>query len=152
MAPNETRTPGPDAPGQVVRGRPRFIDVRSTKSPDGSREIEVTLEWPGGRRSSGEGESVGLPEAEDRAAAQATLAAIGSGPLPDPALRLRGTKAIRAFDHLVIVVAVDRDVDGGTTPLIGSVCAPKSDRVRGAVLATLNAVNRVIEGEVPPNR
>ncbi len=152
MAPPEVARDAQQSRPTPARGRPRVEGIRSAKAPDGSRTIEVTLSWPDGTRSAGHGASVGLPEAEDRAAAEATLAAILDGPTLDRSLRLRGTKAVRAFDHLVIVAAVDRGIEGRSRPLIGSVCAPKADRIRGAVLATLNAVNRVIEGKAGPSR
>jgi len=117
--------------------------------PDGSHLVRLTLGWPRGDDSRGEAVGHGIPEAIMRAGAEATLAAIAGGPFPTPAFHLRGVRAVRAFDHRVIIVAIDHPDNPGGRPLIGSVAVAAGDLARGGVLSTLDAVNRIVEASVP---
>lgn len=79
-----------------------------------------------------------------RAGARAALAALAGLTDDEVTMELRGTKAVRAFDSLVVVAAVRvRDGDG-RRDLIGAVRAPDDDLVRGGILAALDAVNRFL--------
>lgn len=139
----QTLPPSPG--GGRPRGRPRCESIDSSRSRDGGRDIRVHLSWPDASRTHGYASSVGLPEAEIRAAAEATLDALLSHGSETPSFRLRGARAVRAFDHIVVIVAIDRDSEPGTPPLVGSVATLRSERIRGSVLATLDALNRLIE-------
>lgn len=141
----QPRSPDLPATAERPRGRPRCESIDSNRSRDGGRDIRVHLSWPDESRTHGYASSVGLPEAEIRAAAEATLDALLAHGSTTPAFRLRGARAVRAFDHIVVIVAVDRDSHSGTPPLVGSVATSRSERIRGSVLATLDAVNRLME-------
>jgi len=60
-------------------------------------------------------------------------------------LELRGTKLVRAFDSLLVIVAVRSRLDDRRFDLIGSTVAPEDNLARGAALSILDATNRVIE-------
>jgi len=82
------------------------------------------------------------PSGELRCAAQACLQALAQG-VPEAAFEILGVKSIRAFDANVVIVSLAaRGITGGPR-LVGSYLAG-DNLARGAALATLNAVNRVI--------
>lgn len=86
-----------------------------------------------------------------RAAVEATIRALA--PLCEGQLRLelRGVRSLRAFDAVLVIVALLARPEPGEVPyrLIGSVAAPDEDLIRGTVMAVLDAVNRVMEGYTP---
>jgi hypothetical protein len=97
-----------------------------------------------GRSYSGESEGNQTLEGEVRASAEAALqAAMGAtGGTLD--LDLRGTKALRVFDSWVVVVMVRAWIDGEPRQLLGAYPCPDDDTARGAVVAALDAINRVL--------
>ncbi|TVP47878.1 MAG: hypothetical protein EA350_04100 [Gemmatimonadales bacterium] len=140
------------------RERVELLDVVLVVTPNGGSEVTVHLGVPGGERFIGQGAGLGHREGTMRAAVDATLRALT--PLCDGRLRLelRGVRSMRAFDALLMIVALtatvvsDPDSDGDSIPggdryrLIGTVAAPEEDLVRGTVMAVLDAANRVVEG------
>jgi hypothetical protein len=82
------------------------------------------------------------PSGELRCAVQACLHALAQG-IPELAFEIVGVKAVRAFDANVIIVSLAVKGLPGAARLVGSYLAGQN-LPRGAALATLNAVNRVI--------
>lgn len=124
--------------------RARLRDFRFSRTQAAICTAEVELEAPDGRRVVGRGRGAAIPTGEVRAAAEATLAALAllapEGALP---LELAGVKSLRAFDETIVIVAITADRAGEPARLLGCVLAG-GDVARGAVLATLNATNRVL--------
>jgi hypothetical protein len=60
-------------------------------------------------------------------------------------LELRGIRLVRAFDALLVIVAVRARVADRRMDLIGATVAPGDDVTRGAVLSFLDATNRLVE-------
>jgi hypothetical protein len=124
------------------RERLRFTDFQFRRTPDGRCTAEVELEWIDGVLLRGTSAGQSSPTVDLRVAAEATLRAIEH--FSDNVLRLEliGVKAIRAFDATVIVVAVDTRGQQNSRLLGASLV--ESDPVRGAVIAVLQATNRVL--------
>ena len=124
--------------------RARLRDFRFSRTQAAICTAEVELEAPDGRRVTGRGRGAAIPTGELRAAAEATLVALAllapEGALP---LELAGVKSLRAFDETIVIVAITADRSGEPVRLLGCVLAD-GDVARGAVLATLNATNRVL--------
>ncbi len=81
--------------------------------------------------------------ADLRIAADAALRAIEAFSENAVLFELIGVKVMRAFDATVVIVAVYIKRVEGPRRLVGAVLA-EEDIARGAVLATLNATNRVL--------
>jgi hypothetical protein len=132
------------ATGERTGPRARLRDFRFTRTQAAICTAEVELEAPDGRRVTGRARGAAIPTGELRAAAEATLVALSllapDGALP---LELAGVKSLRAFDETIVIVAVAADRLGEPVRLLGCVLAD-GDVARGAVLATLNATNRVL--------
>lgn len=124
------------------RERLRFTEFRFRRTPDGRCTAEVELEWVDGVMLRGSSTGQSSPTVDLRVAAEAALRAMEH--FSDTGLRfdLIGVKAIRAFDATVIVVAVDTRGDE-VHRLLGAALV-EDDPVRGAVLAVLQATNRVL--------
>ena len=127
------------------RCRLRFDDFRLERFPDGRCRAAVVLEWTQDRRYEGEAEGTQTQEGEIRAACSATLAAVALSTDGKLALDFRGAKAIRVFDTWVVVVSVKAVADGDARRLMGSYPCPDENRARGAVMASLDATNRLLE-------
>ena len=135
--------PSIPAPADLVRReRLRFTDFRFKRTADGRCSAEVELEWMEGVRVHGDAAGQSSQTVDLRVAAEAALRALER--FSDGQLRfeLVGVKAIRVFDANVIIVSVTNH-GGGPTKLLGS-CLVETDPVRGAVIAVLNATNRVL--------
>jgi hypothetical protein len=124
----------------------RLVEFRPVRTPAGVCRAEVELEWQDGSRvigrSSGQSSSFG----DLRIAADATLEALRQGGSDPGRFDLVGVKAVRAFDASVVIVSVIASFAGGPTGvrLVGAAFAEGDDAARGAVLAVLNATNRII--------
>jgi hypothetical protein len=125
--------------------RVRCQAVRTEISPDSRCRTRVELEWSGGVIYYGEGEAINTPEGQIRAGAGAAVQAAENATGSQLRLHIRGVKGIRAFDGHVVIVALRGEDDEQRFDLIGSAAAPDDDLVRGAVLAVLNATNRILE-------
>ena len=138
--------PLPDAlehliPAAPVDGRPRLVDFGFSRTKAGLCCADVVLEDGSGQRWQGRAHGSSSPTGEMRVAAESVLRALEQG--RGSRLELLGVKSLRAFDAMVVIVAVAADRDGVTTRLLG--CALAGDDLnRGAVLAALNATNRVL--------
>lgn len=124
--------------------RVKLREFRFNRTQAGISLAEVELEAPDGRRVVGRARGAGIATGELRAAAEATLAALSLlAPPGSLGLELAGVKSLRAFDETVVIVSVTGSRLGEPARLLGCVLA-EDDQVRGAVLATLSATNRVL--------
>jgi hypothetical protein len=121
--------------------RARFIALDVTTPEPGRIEATVALEWRGGTFR-GECSAEVNPAAELRACATATLRAIEAQVGGATRFSLIGVKEIQVFDHnlLVLLIHCPQLPD---PRLIGTAIIDR-DRRRAAVLAALNATNRVV--------
>ena len=127
------------------RERLRFDDFRLDRFPNGRCKAQVGLQWTRGRSYTGEAEGTQTKQGELQAAAQAALAAATESVEGRVALELRGIKAVRAFDAWVVVASVSARIDNLDIRLLGAFPIPGPDISRGAVLAVLDATNRVLQ-------
>jgi len=127
------------------RERLRFDDFRLDRFPNGRCTARVGLHWTRGRSFTGEAEGTQTKQGELQAAAKAALHAAQESVQGHVALELRGVKAVRAFDAWVVVVSVSARVDNLDIRLLGAFPSPGTDVSRGAVLAVLDATNRVLQ-------
>ena len=58
---------------------------------------------------------------------------------------LVGVKAVRAFDAWVVIASVRATAQGRDYRLIGAKACDEDDLTRGAAIAVLDALNRVLE-------
>lgn len=125
------------------RRRVRLVSANLTRAADMRCQGEVCLEWEGVEYR-GKQEGVGRSIIEHRVVAEATLKALELLLRGDVRFRLIGTKAVKAFDDNVAIVAVGVDgVEGGAERhVIGAALAEENDMVRGVARAVLNATNR----------
>jgi len=134
-------------PAPVQRHRLRFERAEREAARDGHDTIAVTLEWEN-RPYRGEASGVHTREGELRTSASATLAAtreiLGEG---GPRLELLGIKAVRAFDGWVVIASIElrTDADPVRLRLLGARTCEDDDLIRAAAIATLDALNRVLE-------
>jgi hypothetical protein len=144
--------PAAPAADPFRRGDPpriRFIAVRVSRAAAGRGRVEVELESLRGDRVCGAADVQAIVEGELRAAAAATLDALHQASDTGHRFALLGVKNVRAFDQHVVLVQIaleagpGQDADGRPTRLVGSAFAD-ADLMRGAVLAVLNASNRVL--------
>ena len=77
-----------------------------------------------------------------RCVAEATASALERVAQGRVKLDVHGVKAIETFDTIIVVVRLLSEVDDLAERLVGS-CLIKQDPTRGAVLAVLNATNRL---------
>ena len=135
-------TPFPPA-SRRPRVRCSGVDVDLTR--EGSCHVRVRLEWVGGPAFTGEATGNATPEGQMNAGALAALNALAAVSAHALELELRGTKLVRAFDSLLVIVAVRARLDDRRFDLIGSTVSPEDALARGAVLSILDATNRIIE-------
>lgn len=127
------------------RLRLRFDRVDFEIFPDGRCSVAVSLEWSG-RLYRGEAEGLGPLQGRLRTAALATLraTAAASGHVLD--FDLTGIKTVRAFDTMVVIAAVQAEVEGRHYRLLGAKTSPDQEElVETAARAVLDALNRVFE-------
>lgn len=127
------------------RERLRFEDFQLVRLPNGRSLIRVVLDWTEDRSFRGEAEGNQTLEGEVRASAEATLKAASAATGRNLRLELRGTKALRVFDSWIVVVMVQAAwADSTALRLLGAYPCPDEDTARGAVLAFLDATNRIV--------
>jgi hypothetical protein len=102
------------------------------------------MEWPGGTRIRGLGRGTATREGMLIAGADAALEALTRITGDSLTLEYRGAKVVRAFDALVIIVALRAHAPERRYDLIGACTAPEDDVVRGVVLGVLDATNRIL--------
>ena len=127
------------------RERLKFEDFDLVRFPNGRTRIRVRMDWTRGRSYPGEAEGNQTLEGEVRAAAEAALQAAAGSTEGKLDLDLRGAKALRVFDAWVVVVMVRAWMDETPVQLLGAYPCPDDDTPRGAVMAVLDATNRVLQ-------
>ena len=123
--------------------RLRFAAFTFQRLPSGLAAADVTLEWKDGVRYCGHAEGVSSSFADLRLAVEAALKAIAEFTRHEGVFELVGVKALRAFDANVVLVSILSKRDGKSQQLLGCRLA-EGDLLRSAVLATLQATNRVM--------
>lgn len=128
---------------QLKRERLRFAGFSFNKTPSGQCTAEAELEWVDGVRVVGKAKGQSSELGDLRIAADAGLRALESFSGNALQFDLIGIRLIRAFDANVIIVSVGVKKGEGPRKLLGCYLA-EEDPVRGAVVAVLNATNRVL--------
>ena len=131
------------------RERLRFESFTLEEFQAGRCAARVQFGWERGVTYTGEAEGIKTMEGELRAAAHATLQALGAATNGTLLLELVGVKAVRVFDTWVLIAAARGENDGDALRLTGSfTCEKESDVAKGAVMALMNATNRVLTGSL----
>jgi hypothetical protein len=125
------------------RERLRFTRFHFERTPTARCKVEVELEWEPGNSIVGRAEGIATPLGDVRLAAEATLRAIEQFAKNTVQLELMGVKQMRAFDANVVIVSVLATQGGTQRRLLGCHLADQ-DPLRSAVVATLQATNRVL--------
>lgn len=125
------------------RDRLRFVEFEFDHLPNSRCQVTVALEWHAGARFEGVAAGSGSHAGALRCAAEATLAAIERAVDGSISIELLGVKSVRAFDTMVLIVSVLCRRGDESYRLVGSFLA-ESDMTRGAVVAVLNATNRLL--------
>ncbi|HWP71526.1 MAG TPA: hypothetical protein VNM36_10510 [Gemmatimonadaceae bacterium] len=123
--------------------RLRFAGFDFRKLPSGLGSAAVTLEWKGTEKYVGRAEGVSSAFADLRLAVEATVKALAEFTRHKDVFELVGVKSVRAFDANVVMVSVLARRDGKPIQLVGCRIAD-GDPLRSAVLATLQATNRLL--------
>ncbi len=128
------------------RTRLRFEDFLLDRTADGRCLVRVRTEWTRDRHYTGEAEGTQTLQGEIRASATAALLAAESAAHGQVSFQMMGAKAFRAFDAWVVVVSVLAESKGEEDQrLMGSCACAFEEAPRGAVMAALDATNRVME-------
>jgi hypothetical protein len=127
---------------QDRRERLKFLDFEFVTTPDGHCRSRVVLEARPGERFVGSSEGLGSPAGSLRCAAAAATDALQIAVGEHLTLELLGVKAVRAFDAVVVIASLSCRNDQARR-LVGS-CLSADQVERGAVLAVLNATNRLL--------
>ena len=131
------------------RERLRFESFILEEFRTGRCTARVQFGWERGLIYAGEAEGIKTMEGQLRAAAHATLQALGAATNGSLILELVGVKAVRVFDTWVIIAAARGKNDGEAVRLTGSfTCEEDADVAKGAVMALMNATNRVLTGSL----
>lgn len=136
--------------GGQRRERLRFTRFSFDRTPTARCSAEVELEYQPGDSVVGRAEGVAAPLGDVRLAAEATLRAIEHFSRGTLKFDLLGVKQMRAFDANVVIVSVlCQSPDGAEQErrLLGCHLADE-DPLRGAVIATLQATNRMLGNSI----
>ncbi len=129
------------------RERLRFESFVLEEFQNGRCTAHVQFGWERGAIFEGEAEGISTMEGELRAAAHATLQAFEAATDGSLLLELVGVKAVRVFDTWVVIAAARGENDGEALRLTGSfTCEEEGEVAKGAVMALMNATNRVLTG------
>jgi hypothetical protein len=131
---------------QAETQRFRLIELRARRTPAGHCRAEVELQWSDGSHIVGCATGQSSAFGDMRIAAEAALDALHQGGDDPGRFELVGVKGMRAFDATVVIVSVVASWPHGPSSvrLVGAAFAEDDDVSRGAVLAVLNATNRII--------
>lgn len=132
--------------GGPRRERLRFTRFAFERTPTARCSAEVELEYQPGDSVIGRAEGIATPLGDVRLAAEATLRAIEKFARGSLRFDLLGVKQMRAFDANVVIVSILCLEGHGREQerrLLGCHLAA-DDALRGAVIATLQATNRLI--------
>ncbi|HJU74165.1 MAG TPA: alpha-isopropylmalate synthase regulatory domain-containing protein [Gemmatimonadaceae bacterium] len=140
---------GPDAvvAMDMRRQRLRLTEFTFTRTPHGRCHAEVQFEWLDGEKISGKADGIASTLGDLRLPADATLRAIEAFTKAEVQLELIGVKSMRAFDDTVVIVSVLLRKNGDVKRLLGCSLAGE-DILRGVVVATLQATNRVVGNSI----
>ncbi len=127
------------------RQRVRLLSVQMDTTPDSRCVVRVEIEWAAGKRFEGISRGNATRHGMLVAGALATLNALRAVTGGRLQLDFRGAKAVRAFDALVVIVALRGQGDDRGYNLIGCGEAAEEEVARGGVLAVLDATNRILE-------
>lgn len=134
------------SPAGGRRERLRFTRFAFHRSPTAQCSAEVELEYEPGDAVIGRAEGIATPLGDVRLASEATLRAIEQFSRGVLRFDLLGVKQMRAFDANVVIVSVlSIDPSGREQDrrLLGCHLAD-DDVLRGTVIATLQATNRLL--------
>lgn len=134
-----------------TRTRLRFADFGTQAYPDGRYSVRVALEWNNDVVFQAVVDGTQTREGETRAAAAAALAAAQKATEGRLRLELIGAKALRVFDCWVVIVSARGTSDEREYSLTGSYACPDGSTSRGAALAALSAVNRILQNYMEPD-
>jgi hypothetical protein len=127
------------------RGRLRFADLEFEPRPDGKGRVLVRMEWRG-REIQGDAEGILTREAELLMGAHASLAIVNQVAADVVEADLVGVKAVRAFDAWVVIASIRARTRERDYRLLGAKACDREDELpRGAAIAVLDALNRVLE-------
>ncbi len=124
-----------------IEQRVRFVGFALDRFPNGDCRARVSLALGADDPVSGEAQGHGAEAGELRCSAQACLNAL-TAVIRGTAFELLGVKAVRAFDSSVVIVSLATTGQERGPRLVGS-CLTEDDLPKGAVLAVLNATNRL---------
>lgn len=125
------------------RERLRFTRFAFVRSHTAKCTAEVELEYQPGDAVIGRAEGIASTLGDVRLAAEATLRAIEEFSRGTLRFELIGVKQMRAFDANVVIVSILSPHSDGERRLLGCHLAGE-DPLRGAVIATLQATNRLL--------
>ena len=125
------------------RSRLRFTKLQVERTPTARCTAIVELEWVEGDAVVGRADGVASPLGDLRVVAEATLRAIESFLRGAATMELIGVKTMRAFDANIVMVSVLANTAEGPRRLLGCNLS-EEDVMRGTVIATLQATNRVL--------
>ena len=125
------------------RERLRFTRFAFVRSHTARCTAEVELEYQPGDAVIGRAEGIASTLGDVRLAAEATLRAIEEFSRGTLKFELIGVKQMRAFDANVVIVSILSGQGEGERRLLGCHLADE-DPLRGAVIATLQATNRLL--------
>jgi hypothetical protein len=143
---SESDRPVPELTGFEPR-RVRLVALRAHRAPSGQCRAEVELQRADGERVVGAREGRAIALGDLRIVAEATLEALHRVATTGHRFELLGVKTVRAFDETVVLAQVALVAGRGPTRLVGAAMGD-DDLPRAAVLAVLNATNRVL-GHAP---
>jgi hypothetical protein len=124
-----------------------LVALRAHRAPSGQCRAEVELQRADGERVVGAREGRAIALGDLRIVAEATLEALHRVATTGHRFELLGVKTVRAFDETVVLAQVALVAGRGPTRLVGAAMGD-DDLPRAAVLAVLNATNRVL-GHAP---
>ena len=136
-----SQTDNPSAMQHTFQERHRLADFRFRRTPDGRCTAEVALEWEG-NVARGTASGLSNPNTDLRVSAEAALQALDTLTEQRFGFEVVGVKSVRVFDATVTIVSIGTKRGAAPRRILG-VALVEQDQARGAVLAVLNATNRV---------
>ena len=130
-------------PGRTAQ-RVRFVKLEMERLAEGQIRARVTLEMRPDRTVVGTAECSDTARGDLRCVSMATVDALHKAVgRTESTIELIGARAVKAFDATVVIVALSAHREGRLRRLVGSYLA-ETDPTRGAALAVLNAMNRLL--------
>jgi hypothetical protein len=123
--------------------RIRFKDFVLQQLSDTQCSVRVVLAWHAGEEFVGTAEGEDSPHGQLRSAAEAAARALEAATHGQVELTILAVKALTTLETVLVVVSLSSRVDQRSERLVGS-CLIKEQPARGAVLAVLDATNRLL--------